>query len=470
MTGQKGHAPTSAERMAPHSVEAEEATLGSLLLNGAALDDVRGFLEPEHFFIVRNGWIFEAICALDNRRENIDYLTVVEELRNAGRIDDIGGAAYITYLINHTPASIYVEAYARIVQRAAVRRRLLQAASQIANAAYDEARDIDAVLDISEEALYAVTAPETDDDLVPVSTLVSADMDRVMSAREAGKPLRGVPTGFTDIDRMFGGFKPSTLSIIAGRPGMGKSSWLLSVGRRAAAAGEPVALFTLEMSKEEVTRRLVSAETGISLRRIEEGNLDDSEWSMYVDAVERITRLPLYIDDGTELTPWKLRTKARRAVRRLGVKLVMIDYLQLMVTAGKSENRTQEIAQITRGLKLLAKELHTPILSAAQLNREVEKRADKRPLLSDLAEGGSIENDSDMVMFIHREDAYNDDTGHPNQADIIIAKNRNGPTGTVPLYFRKETTQFANLAKRTANLTDAMHAANAAPAPLHLGE
>jgi len=438
--------------MVPHSVEAEEAVLGSILLDNNALDDVRGFLAPEHFFVVRNQWIFEAICALDVRRESIDYLTVVAELDRAGKLDSVGGPAYVTEIINHTPSSIYAETYARIVQRAATRRGLLQAASLIAQAAHDETTDIDGAIDLSEEALFAVTAPMADDDMVSLNSLLSADMDRVEAARAAGAPALGVLTGFADIDRTLHGFRPSDFVIIAGRPGMGKTAFLLAAALNAAKAGAGVWFGTLEMSKEQVAQRLISQESGIQLQRITDGNLNDAEWKIYVDTVAQLNRLPLYVDDNAHLTPTQLRTKARRAVRRRGVKVIMLDYLQLMVTADKSENRTQEVSQITRRLKQLAKELNVPVVSAAQLSRKVEERADKRPLLSDLRESGSLEQDADVVIFLYREDYYNENSVRVNQADVIIAKHRNGPTATATLFFRKELTQFANLTRTEVNL------------------
>lgn len=440
------------DQLAPHSVEAEEAVLGSIILDQRAIDDVRGFLAPGHFFIVRNEWVYAAACALYDRRENIDYLTVVAELERAGRLEGVGGASYVTHLINNTPSSIYAEAYARIVQRAAIRRGLLRAASLIAQTAHDETTDIDGVVDASEEALFEVTAPLADDDMVALGDLLSADMDRVEAARAAGKPAMGVLTGFTDIDRLLHGFKSTDLVIIAGRPGMGKSALMITAALHAAHAGQPVAFFTLEMSKEQVVQRLVSQESGISLGNILDGNLSDQEWKLYVDTVARINRLPLYIDDNASLTPMKLRTKARRAVRRRGVKMIMVDYLQLMVTAGKSENRAQEVSQITRGLKQLAKEIGVPVVSAAQLNRDVEKRQDKRPQLSDLKESGSIEQDSDVVLFLYREDYYDENSTRANQADVIVAKHRNGATGVATLFFRKELTAFSNLTRTGVDL------------------
>jgi len=439
--------------MAPHSVEAEEAVLGSVLLNSDSLFEVASFLQPDDFFIVRNSWVWEAILRLHERNEQIDYVTVVEELRQQGRLDDIGGAAYITYLINHTPASIYAEAYGRIVERAAIRRRLLSAASEIAQLAHEESADINEVIDRAEASLFSVTERRLRKEIVPINIAISEYYDRIEHLYEhRGEPL-GVPSGFVDLDRLLGGLQKSDLIIVAGRPGMGKTSWLLSVALNAARARARVAIFSMEMSNEQIVQRLISSETGISTQNLRLGKLDEREWTLFVEATGSLSNVRIFLDDTPAQSPIQMRTKCRRLYSEHGLDLIIIDYLQLMNSGtGRVENRVQEISFISRQLKQLARELNVPVLAAAQLSRAVEQRQDKRPQLSDLRESGSIEQDADVVMFIYREEMYNENTDRPNQADILVAKHRNGPTGTVTLFFRKELTQFSNLNRTGVDL------------------
>jgi replicative DNA helicase len=441
------------DQMAPHSVEAEEAVLGSILINPESLYEVASFLQADDFFIVRNSWVWEAILDLHERDEEIDNLTVVEELRQQGRLDEIGGPAYITYLINHTPASIYAEAYGHIVERAALRRRMLGAASEIAQLAHEESADINEVIDRAETSIFAVTERRLHRELVPIRTAISEYFDRIAHLYERGGDALGVPTGFTDLDALLGGLQKSDLVIVAGRPGMGKTSWLLSVALNAARLKQRAAIFSMEMSNEQIVQRLVSSETGISTHNLRLGQLDEHEWALFVEATGSLSDLKVYLDDTPALNPLQMRTKCRRLYSEYGLDLIMVDYLQLMTSgAGRQENRVQEISFISRHLKQLARELNTPVLAAAQLSRAVEQRQDKRPQLSDLRESGSIEQDADVVMFIYRDEVYNEDTDRPNQADVIVAKHRNGPTGTVTLFFRKELTQFGNLRKNDIDL------------------
>jgi len=427
--------------------------LGSVLLNSDSLFEVAPFLQPDDFFIVRNSWVWEAILRLHERNEQIDYVTVVEELRQQGRLEEIGGAAYITYLINHTPASIYAEAYGRIVERAAIRRRLLASASEIAQLAHDESADINEVIDRSEASLFAVTERRLRKEIVPINVAISEYYDRIEHLYEhRGEPL-GVPSGFVDLDRLLGGLQKSDLIIVAGRPGMGKTSWLLSAALNAARARARVAIFSMEMSNEQIVQRLISSETGISTQNLRLGKLDDREWTLFVEATGNLSNVRIFLDDTPAQSPIQMRTKCRRLYSEHGLDLIIVDYLQLMNSgSGRVENRVQEISFISRQLKQLARELNVPVLAAAQLSRAVEQRQDKRPQLSDLRESGSIEQDADVVMFIYREDAYNENTDRPNQADILVSKHRNGPTGVVTLYFRKELTQFSNLNRTGVDL------------------
>jgi replicative DNA helicase len=446
-------APVRPDQMAPHSVEAEEAVLGSILLNPEALFDVASFLQADDFFIVRNGWVWEAIVRLQERNEQIDYITVVEELRQQERLEEIGGAAYVTYLLNHTPSSIYAETYGRIVERAAIRRRMLDAASRIARMAHEESADINDVIDQSEAALFAVTERRLRKDLVPIRSAISDYFDRIEFLYGQDQEALGVPTGFSDLDQLLGGLQKSDLIIVAGRPGMGKTSWLLSVALNAARAGARAAIFSMEMSNEQIVQRLISSETGINTHNLRLGKLDERELALFIEATDKLSGLRVFLDDTPALSPLQLRSKCRRLYAEHGLDLIMIDYLQLMSSGtGYNENRVQEISFISRHLKQVARELNIPVIAAAQLSRAVEQRQDKRPQLSDLRESGSIEQDADIVVFLYRDEVYNEHTERPNQADVIVAKHRNGPTGSISLYFRKELTQFSNLRKTDVDL------------------
>ncbi len=434
------------EQLAPHSVEAEEAVLGSILINPETLYEVLPFLRAEDFFIVRHAWIWEAILNLHERRDPIDYLTLVNELEQQGRLADVGGAAYILSLINKTPSALNAAGYGHIVERMAVRRRLIEAASRIVRVAHSEETDIDEVISQSEQAIFEVTERRLSRELTPVREVVSSYFDHISLLARHQEEVMGVPTGFIDLDRLLGGMQKSDLLIIAARPGMGKSSWLNSVVLNAARNHQRVALFSLEMSNEQLVQRFVSAETRIPSHKLREGRLDERDWAQFVAATQRIGELPIFLDDTPALSTQELRTKARRLYLEYGLDLVVIDYLQLMTTPFRNENRVQEISYISRALKQLARELNVPVVAAAQLSRAVEQRTDKRPQLSDLRESGSIEQDSDVVLFIYRDAYYNPDTPDGNGAEIHIAKHRNGPTGMVHLVFIPELTQFQNAA------------------------
>ncbi len=444
--------------LAPHSVEAEEAVLGSILMNPESLHEVAAFLTPEDFFILRHGWIFEAILRLHERSDALDTRTLAEELRAQDRLDDVGGEAYLNYLPTTMPTALHAEVYGHIVERAAVRRRLLGAAGEIAKLAHDEERDINQVIDQSEASLFAVTERRLRQELVPIRVAISQYFDRIEELRESEVEALGVPTGFYDLDKLLGGLQKSDLLIVAGRPGMGKTSFLLTLALNAARIGNArVAIFSMEMSNEQLVQRMIATETGISSQNLRLGQVSDAEWARFVEAVDSMSKLNIYFDDSPAVSAMQLRTKCRRLYREHGLDLIIVDYLQLMnagTTVGRDTNRVQEITYISRSLKELARELNVPLLSAAQLSRAVEQRQDKRPQLSDLRESGSIEQDSDIVMFLYRDEVYNEATEHPGEADVIVAKHRNGPTGTVTLLFRKELTKFVNLRRQNVNLSD----------------
>jgi replicative DNA helicase len=454
-------APPAAAREAqtlPFSLEAEEAVLGSCLIDQTAFLEIAAFLRPDDFYLLKHSILWDVLSKIYERGEAVDDLTVVEELRARGQLEEIGGPAFLARLINSTPTSLNAETYARIVERGAIRRRLLQAASEIAQAAQDETADINEVMSKAESTLFGVTERSLmRRELIPMNVAISEYYERVEKQYEQrGEPV-GLPTGFNDLDNLLGGLQRSDLIIIAARPGVGKTSLMLSMALNAAKLGKKanIAIFSLEMSTEQLVQRLVSAETGINNQKLRTGDLDDREWTLFTQAAGNLGMLHIYIDDTPAITPLQMRTKCRRLQREHGLDLVIVDYLQLMNSGlPRNDNRVQEISFISRNLKELARELSVPLLSAAQLSRQVEQRADKRPQLSDLRESGSIEQDADIVMFIYREDMYDENSERTNQADLLISKHRNGPTGVVTLFFNKALTQFSDLQRHKISVAD----------------
>lgn len=440
---------TPIERMPPHSIEAEEAVLGSILIDPEAIFRVSSFLKRDDFYIVKNQWVWEACLALHERREPIDPVTLGRELEARGQLAEVGGLAYIQQLVNVVPTAIHAEGYGRIVERTALRRRLLAAASEIAQLAYDEAEEIDETIDAAEQALFGVSQRRISRDMRPIADVIRDYYDRIEYLYEhRGEPL-GIPTGFVDLDKLLGGLQRSDLIIVAARPGVGKTSLMLNMALSAARRfHQRVAIFSLEMSNEQIVQRLVSGETGIDSQRLRLGTLEEEEWPLFVQATSALSETLIFVDDTPSISALQLRTKARRLHAEHGLDLIIIDYLQLMTGDNRSENRVQEISYLSRSLKGLARELNVPVLVASQLSRAVEQRSDKRPVLSDLRESGSIEQDADIVMFIYRDDVYDEDSERRNVAELIVAKHRNGPTGTVELYFQKNLTQFRNALKR----------------------
>jgi replicative DNA helicase len=431
------------ERLPPQSIEAEEALLGSILIDPDAIIRVATIIQPVDFYREKNGWIYESALALHERREPIDFLTICDELERRQQLDEIGGTAFITALVNAVPTSIHAEHYARLIERSATRRRLIEAAGQIAGLAYQEADDVDEVVDRAEQVLFGVSERRATRELVPVRQVLSEYYDRIEYLTRHQDEMLGVPTGFTDIDKVLGGMQRSDLIILAARPSVGKSSLALSFAHNAAKKyRQRVAFFSLEMSREQLVQRLISAETAIDSQRLRRGNLTEDHWQRFMKAYNDLSQTMLFFDDTPSISALELRTKARRLHAETGVDLIVVDYLQLMRGDFRSENRVQEISSISRALKALARELNVPILALSQLSRGVESRTDKRPILSDLRESGALEQDADVVMFIYRDEMYNENTERPNIADVIVAKHRNGPTGTVALYFKKELAQF----------------------------
>lgn len=373
--------------MAPHNVEAEEAVLGSLLIDPDAIFRVASFLRPDDFYREKNGWIYAAILDLHERREPADFVTLCDEMERRGQLAEVGGAAYITGLINAVPTAIHVEYYAHIVERCAILRRLISAAGQIAGLAYEEAEDVDEVVDRAEQILFGVSQRRIARDLVPIKQIIGDYYDRIDYLYQHRGELIGIPTGFRMLDRLLGGLQRSDLIIVAGRPSMGKTSLVLSVAQNAARKfDQRVALFSLEMSAEQVVQRLISAETGIDSRRLRLGDLREEEWPVFVQATGVLSDAPIFIDDTPSISALQMRTKARRLHAEQGLDLIIVDYLQLMRGDARAENRVQEISNISRALKSLARELNVPVLAVSQLSRAVESRRPPRPILSDLRE------------------------------------------------------------------------------------
>ncbi|HSF79957.1 MAG TPA: replicative DNA helicase [Anaerolineales bacterium] len=438
----------------PHSREAEEAVIGSILINPEAYYDVAPFLRADDFYIHRHGWIWDTFVRLHERRIPIDFITVIEELDQMGQLAEVGGPAYLTTLINNVPTSLHAEAYGRIIEENSLRRRMLTAANDIAKLAYQEGRTVESVMDEAEKAVFGVSERRLTRDLQPIQQVLSDYYDRIDQLSSRGEDIFGVPTGFIDLDRLLMGLQPSDFIIIAGRPGTGKTAFMLSAAKNAAQIHKKhVAVFSLEMSNEQLVQRLIAQETGIDSQRLRTGKLEEDEWPLFTHAIEVMSDTRIFLDDTPALTPLQLRTKCRRLHLEFNLDLILVDYLQLMSSGTRSENRVQEVSYISRNLKVLARELNVPVLAAAQLSRAIEQRADKEPQLSDLRESGSLEQDADIVMFIHRPELYEKDTLKKNLAQIKVAKHRNGPIGTVELIFRSALAKFENAATRMVDLT-----------------
>lgn len=440
---------TSAAPGVPHSREAEEAVIGAVLINPEVYYDLAQFLNPDDFYLHRLRFVWEAFTSLHEKRIPIDFLTVNDTLESMNRLEEIGGPAYLTALLNQVPTTLHAEAYGKLIEAASLRRKMLTAANQIATLAYEESTPIDTVMGEAEKAIFNVSERKLRHEVLPIRTVLSEFYDHIDELARRGEEIVGVPTGFTDLDKMLGGLQPSDLLIVAGRPGMGKSAWMLTLANNAALLYKKrVAIFSLEMSNEQVVQRLISQQTGIDSQRLRTGKLTDDDWPLFTQAIEVLGDTRIFLDDTPALSPLQLRTKCRRLEMEFGLDLVIVDYLQLMSSETRNDNRVQEVSYISRSLKQLARELKVPLVAAAQLSRAVEQRADKEPQLSDLRESGSLEQDSDIVMFIYRDEK---DPAMQNVTHLKVAKHRNGPVGMVDLIFRNSLTKFENAATRTVD-------------------
>ncbi len=440
---------------APFSQEAEEAVIGAVLINPNSFLTVASFLKQEDFFLLRHSYIWQAMTQLHDRREAIDTITLPQELQGMGYLNEIGGPAYLMQLMANTPTSVHAEFYGRIVERTAIRRRLMATADEIRALATQEDLTVEKVVGEAEAKLFSVTQRQTRNDFVTMNEAVHDYFDRIEHLMQSDQSAMGTPSGYRDLDALLGGFQRSDLLIFAGRPGMGKTSFMLSTAVNMARLNVRVAIFTMEMGVDQLTQRMISMETGISTQKLRRGELNQQEYTRFVEAAGRVSRFPIFIDDTPALNPMQMRTKCRRLRHEFGIDIIFVDYLQLMNAGGNYQNnRVQEISFISRALKELARELNVPVFSAAQLSRAVEQRQDKRPVLSDLRESGSIEQDADIVMFLYRDSVYNEATEFPNQADVLVAKHRNGPTGVISLYFEQSLTKFLDGVTRHVDLGD----------------
>jgi replicative DNA helicase len=431
----------------PHSRESEEAVVGAVLINPEVYYDIAQFLQADDFYIHRHRWIWEAYTSLHEQRIPIDLLTLGEELERRGQLTEIGGRAFLTALVNQVPSSLNATAYAHIVEGHAIRRRMIAAAGSIASVAYDEDMKIESVMDEAEKAVFNVSERRLRHDVLPIRDVLRDYYERIDEAARRGEEIYGVPTGFIDLDKLLRGLQPSDLLIIAGRPGQGKTGFLLSVAKNAALTYKKhVAVFSLEMSNTQVAERLISQQTGIVSQNLRTGSLDESGFGLLAEAVEKLSETQIFLDDTPAITPIQLRTKCRRLHLEHRLDLIIVDYLQLMTSDTRTDNRVQEVSYISRNLKVLARELNVPVLAAAQLSRAVEQRAGKEPQLSDLRESGSLEQDSDIVMFIYRPDEWEDDESKKSLVKLRVAKHRNGPTDEINLIFLNKLAKFENAA------------------------
>jgi replicative DNA helicase len=383
----------------PHSRQAEEAVLGSILIDSEAYYNVAQFIKPDDFYIVRNRWIWDAYTRLHERRAPIDYLTVCQELEQQGQLGEVGGPAYIMGLINQTPSSLNAEAYGHLVEENSVRRRMLTAANELAKLAYDQKKSVETIMDEAEKSIFNISERRVRNDLQPIQQVLSEVYDRVDQLSKRDDEIFGVPTGLVDLDRLLGGLQKSDLLIIAGRPGMGKTGFMLSIMKNAAMRHKKhIAMFSLEMSNEQLVQRLIAQETAIDTQRLRSGKLNEEEVPLFTHAIEVLADTHIYLDDTPAITPLQLRTKCRRLHMEYELDLVIIDYLQLMSSDMHTENRVQEVSFISRNLKVLARELNVPVLVGAQLSRAVEQRADKRPVLSDLRESGCLTGETQVTL------------------------------------------------------------------------
>jgi replicative DNA helicase len=443
----------AAVKMPPHSIEAEQSVLGGLMLDNEAWDRVAEKVVEQDFYLRAHRFIFAAMSRLAEATQPIDIITVSEDLEANLQLDDVGGFAYLGEIAKNTPSAANILAYAEIVRERAVVRDMISVAHDIADAGYDtQGRTSAELLDFAETKVFKIAEQRTsaNEGPEPINSILAKTIEKIDELfRSPYDGVTGVSTGYVDLDKMTNGMQPSDLIIVAARPSMGKTTFAMNLCEHAAITSDkPVLIFSLEMPSEQIMMRMLASLGRIDQTKVRTGQLEDEDWARLSSAIELLnTKGKMYIDDGSGLTPTEVRSRARRVAREHGgLSMIMVDYLQLMTVPGMSENRTLEIAEISRSLKALAKELKVPVVALSQLNRSLEQRADKRPVNSDLRESGSIEQDADLIMFIYRDEVYNDDSPDKGTAEVIIGKQRNGPIGRVRLTFHGRYSRFDNYA------------------------
>jgi replicative DNA helicase len=436
-------------RVPPHNLDAEQSVLGSMMISKVAVSEVLEVLRAEDFYRDAHQKICAAARELYSSGEAVDAITVADELERRGTLEQVGGKPYLFTLVSSVPTAANAAFYARIVVEHSTLRRLIDAATSIAQECYEVPDDIDEAINRAGELIYGVAARRINSDFRPIRELLAETMEQLEMLATRTSDVVGVPTGFRDIDSRLSGLQKQNLILVAARPAMGKTSFVLNVAHHVALNENiPVVIFSLEMSQSEIVQRLICSEAKVDTSRLRSGHLSDADWMRVSTAVGRLDTAPLFIDDSASISMMEIRAKCQRLKRKNDLGLVVIDYIQLMQSTRRSENRVQEVSEISRGLKILAKELDMPVLAVSQLSRQPEQGGgDKRPHLSHLRESGSLEQDSDVVMFVYRDEYYNQDSQAKGEAEIIVAKHRNGPVGTEHLAFLGQYTKFADLAR-----------------------
>lgn len=434
------------DRLPPQDIEAEKCVLGSIFLDNAAILKVVELLTPEDFYRQAHAAIFRTMLDLFNRNEPIDLVTVHAALKERELLEQVGGAAYLAELAHFVPTAANVTYYANIVREKSILRRLIRVSTEIASRCYEAVEPVDDLLEEAERAIFEVRAQGSRRSFFPIKEVIKDAVLQIEHLHQKRQEVTGVPTGFYEFDRLTAGLQNSDLIIVAGRPSMGKTSFALNVAQHAAVEeGIPVAIFSLEMSREQLAMRMLCAEARVDAQAVRTGKLSDADWQRLTYAANRLSKAPIFIDDTPAISVLELRAKARRLMAEHGLGLIIIDYLQLMRGRERRERREQEISEISSSLKAMAKELNVPVMALSQLNRRVEERPDKRPQLSDLRESGAIEQDADVIIFIYRDEVYRKDSPEKGIAELIIGKQRNGPTGVVKLAFLAQYSTFGNL-------------------------
>lgn len=439
----------------PQNTDAEASLLGAILIDTDAIVKIADAIKPEDFYDPRHARIYEALLALYEKRAQIDVLTLADQLKGTGFLDMVGGPAYLTELTNYVPTAAHVEQYADIVAQKSLRRRLIAASQDMATLSQDESKSLKELIEEAESRLFEVSQQHVKQDVISIENILAESFERLDDLHKDKAKLRGIPTGYKDLDNMLAGLQRSDLFIIAARPSMGKTAFVLNLAHKIATGPkEPVLVFSLEMSKEQLVDRLLAMESGVDAWALRTGNLTDSDFERLGEAMGTLSEAQIFIDDTPSITVSDLRTKARREAHNHKLGLIIVDYLQLMSGGGRyadSANRVQEISEISRGLKGVARELNVPLIALSQLSRSVENRSPQIPQLADLRESGSIEQDADVVAFLYREDYYNPESERKNIMDVLVKKHRNGPTGGVELYFDRDKQRIRSLDSNHAN-------------------